>query len=828
MSEFFLVVRYSARLLIREWRRFVLPLVSLTITGVVIMLMLLLTRGGDALIGEKARELQGGDVVIESSTAIDAARILKDAGIVSERSSYQLDFTASVLHNDTASPASFIVIDASYPLYGTITLTEGVFRPLTPGEVLIDTAGAERLGLAIGDMLTFYDTPYRVQGIVAEEPSSLFGGFRFFPRVFMSMEGFGRAALPLELLRIEYRALFNVPDLTESARANLIAYEEKTGVDIDIAGTSGTGFGRSLAIVSEFLIIAVLITVTLGAANVYSSTLSLIRALRKSFAVLLALGMRTRTLISILGVTLGGVVLLGSASGALLSIGLYSVIQEILIQKYAISLPLVTPFFFAGITLLLISITTVSAFIPAIGRLLHIEPKEMLTSAHDTEYEGVPLRTLLTIAFGSLAPLIVLAGTLLEDLTEGALAIGIIALVYISIALLFTLLLSFLYRIRNRFSFLFRSVISHKKSEGLFGIISFTSLFIALTALGTLALTNVSLTRYLEEDLTRTIPTTYVIDVQPSQKDELLASFPDVSLFQSIPARIITIDGRRIQELLDREDPDTDRELGREYNLTARTELLSSETVVSGKWGRGNVGEISVDSEFATRAGIELGSQMTFLIQGFEVKGTVTSMRDTDSRSGLPFFYFVLSPEDIGQFPGVFFGYAYYEDTAQKDLARFLQPRMPNVSVIETEALAPLIKNIVTTLITLVFLITIPPLLIATLLIATLVVSSYTSRRREGGRLQALGAPLSLVRTHYLVETISLTVLGSILAYLTSVGATAFITMTYLGLGRPVLYAHELVLGLGTIILFVGMIGTYLFMRNRMELRELLAYEANQ
>jgi putative ABC transport system permease protein len=303
--------------------------------------------------------------------------------------------------------------------------------------------------------------------------------------------------------------------------------------------------------------------------------------------------------------------------------------------------------------------------------------------------------------------------------------------------------------------------------------------------------------------------------------------FPTLTLFPNIPARIIDIDGRRIQELLAEDSPTIDRELGREYNLTFRNELIESETVVQGVWGNGKPGEISVDAEFAERAGIALGSNITFLIQGFEVTGTVTSMRDTESRSGLPFFYFILSPHDIEKFPSIYFGYGFLDADTGKSLGTFLAQTMPNVSYIETQGLGPLLKTIVTTLVTLVFVITVPPLLIATLLIATLVVSSYASRRREGGRMRALGAPLAFVQKQYLLETVLLTLTASGMAYFTSIVATIVITKYQLSISSVALFDFELVLGLMLIVLLIGMIGLYLFKTDRMPLRELLAYEEN-
>jgi putative ABC transport system permease protein len=374
-------------------------------------------------------------------------------------------------------------------------------------------------------------------------------------------------------------------------------------------------------------------------------------------------------------------------------------------------------------------------------------------------------------------------------------------------------------------SFFFRSIISQKYVDGLFGTVSFTSLFVALTALSTLVLLQVSLERFLVNDLSTTVPSTYVLDVQPSQKDELMNRFPELELFSNVGSRIIAIDSVRIQDELEAGNPDISGELGREFNLTSRNELLPSEQIVQGTWSNGAKGEISVDEEFAKQANIEIGSTVTFLVQGFEVTGIVTSLRSTDSRSGLPFFYFVLSPLDLGNFPSVYFGFSYYDSEKQDELGAFLAQKMPNISVIETQSIGPLLLKIVGTLMVLVFIVTVPPLLIATLLIAMLVVSSYTTRRREGARFRAIGRSHRQVFWHYLVETISITIVASVFAYALGVVVAAGISGMFLKLDSVVLFDGELLAELGLIVLFITSIGLYLYKSDTVALRELLSYE---
>jgi ABC-type antimicrobial peptide transport system permease subunit len=150
---------------------------------------------------------------------------------------------------------------------------------------------------------------------------------------------------------------------------------------------------------------------------------------------------------------------------------------------------------------------------------------------------------------------------------------------------------------------------------------------------------------------------------------------------------------------------------------------------------------------------------------------------------------------------------------------------MPNVSVLETQSFGPLLLRIVGTLLVLIFIVTIPPLSIATLLIAMLVVSSYASRRREGARLRALGMKRRESFWYYLLETVSITAVASLLAYGLGVLVSGLISTYFLELDTIVLFDPELIIGLGLIMFFIVGIALYLYRTDTIQLRELLSYE---
>lgn len=826
MNALKLVSLYSLRIVRRDWRRFVLPLLSLAITSVVLVLILLLTGSGKQLLSDQARELEGGDVVLKGASLIPGAVFFADANVKPERVSEQLSFSGTLQSQSATAPFTIEVVDSEYPLYGAMQLKSGRYEGINKGEILIDESGLKSLGVSVGDTVMFGGVSLRVVDEVVTEPTSLFGGFSFRPKVFMSQSSFKETQIDVQLLRADYTYAAKIPNLTSSMVESIRQTQKSySGVDVTVAGLDQQGLQFGLEVVSNFLVFAVLVTAILAAVNVYASILYLVTIERKSLAVLLALGLTRKKLVYVLGAALLYIVVLANGTGVFAGLAIFNSVQKFVLVNYAITLPDPSLFLYSGISIGLLFLIAMMSFIPAVRKSLELNPKQILIGGNVEVMEKRSYRAFVLVTTSTLIPLVVLSSFLLRSALKGILVITGIAIFYIIVAFVFAFVLRRVYQKRAWASFLFRSIISQKYADGLFGIVSFASLFIALTALCTLTLTQVSLEKFLVNDLSQTVPTTYVLDVQPSQKDLLVEKYPDIQLFSNVRARIISIDETRIQDELKSGNSDVSRELGREFNLTARDSTLKNESITAGVWSEGRKGEISVDEDFAKQANISLGSKIIFSVQGFEVSGTVTSFRSTDSRSGLPFFYFVMSPVDIGPFPGVYFGYAYYEEGIQAELGRFVANTMSNVSVIKTQSIGPLIMQLVGTLTVLVLIVTIPPLLIATLLIATLVVSSYASRRREGARFRALGLSRKKSFWQYIFETLSLTVVASILAYGLSVLISALIGSYFLKLESVVLFDPELLLGLTLIAFFIIGIASFLYKSDTIKLRELLSYE---
>jgi putative ABC transport system permease protein len=811
----------------RSWQQYLLSFFSLALTATLMTLILGMSGSTREYLLTQNKVIVGGDIALESSRPIDTSSLFTALDITPTQASYEQSFTGTLAHGTTSQAVSFRVVDDTFPLYGTVGVSTGTYTTPTEGEILLDRTSAEKLHAQVGDTVTFGTTTYTVSNIVTREPDALFTGFRFLPTVTLSHKGFLRTNIPPTLLRAEHTYRYLLPSLSDATLTALRTKGEEYAFQVRTTDSTGSRLIRGLDTVQQFLIVAVLIATILAMVNVYASTLHLLTTLRRNFAILRALGLSQVQVYMILTIVCSTIIVLATLLGLVSGITLTSALRTYAAEYIGTLLPTLFSIGDAFLVLCVVSATSITASVPVFMRMGRMTPRALLMHEDNVQTTSTNTKTQVIILTSAFIPVIIIAAILLGNLLLGLEVVGGILVVYFLVSHAYRSVLQVLYRTRARYPFSIRSSIAQKKYDGVFGIVSFTSLFIALTAVCTLALTEDSITTYLSRDLGRTLPTVYLLDIQPTQKDALLTLYPHLTLFPNVRARIQSIDALQVQDAIEARVDGVDRELGREFNITYRTTLLASESVVSGDPEIGKPGAFSVEEEFAARAGISLGSTITLLVQGFPITGVVTSLRSADTRSGLPFFYFVLSPDDIAQFPATYFGYAFNTPEEEQQLAGHLARELPNVTLIPTRDASALATELITTLLLIIFIIALPPLILACMLITTLIILTHNARRRDGARLLALGAPLHTIERQYIVETLSTTLVAASAAYVAAILSTWGITTYLLKIDEHGLFNTEVAYTILGIISGVLILGVFLWRSDRRPLARILAYEEN-
>jgi putative ABC transport system permease protein len=824
-----MIYKFSRKIVEKEWKKLLLPFLSVILTATVVSTSFFIIDSAKNFLTEKNKEFLGGDISYQSSSSFELDKLI-DKNLI-DKVSNQITFSGVLNSSSTdkflTTNASFKFVDENFPIYGELKIKEGELVRLKEDEIYIDETIAKGLNSRVGDIVIFNNQNFKVMGIISEDPENLLSGFNFLGKVILDKSAVGFSQIDLNLFKKDFLTKVKVSKpLSKVEIENLksISRENKVRASFDSAGQSGFQFG--LEVVERFLVVAILIICILSLVNIYASVNYLANRLRRSFAILISIGMNIKNVYKILFVVNFLVIFIGTLFGLFFGYYLTSNLLEYVNNNYSLKLNLVSNILEIVVIFLSILLTSIFATIPVLNRLRKVSPKELLSHSGQSENKNTRSNIFIDVFIGIL-PITFLAIYFLESYFYGLLAVSVIVFTYVFVMISYYYFINFIYKYRVNFSFSVKMILAQKKFDGFFGLISFASLFVALTAVYNLSIIRTSLEDYLRQDLARTLPSVYILDIQNSQKENLLSGFPEVTLFPNIRARILQIDDVDIQKKLAEKEVSIDRELGREFNLTYRNYLLPSEVVSSGKFLSDSSGEVSVEKDFAKRANIVIGSKLKFLIQGFTVEVKVTSLREVDTRSGYPFFYFILAPQDIEKYPGTYFGYANLDEQNIEKIATFLGREIPNATLINTSSITKVAENLINLLLVIIFIITIPPLVLSSLLIITILTTLAKERKRDGARLMALGKTHSFVRNYYIVESASTTIIASAFAYLFALLLSNFVIIKYLKIDNLV-YFDFISFYIFIFILFGIIVVSIISWRSgNKSLRDYLNYEEN-
>jgi len=208
------------------------------------------------------------------------------------------------------------------------------------------------------------------------------------------------------------------------------------------------------------------------------------------------------------------------------------------------------------------------------------------------------------------------------------------------------------------------------------------------------------LARELEGGLPDEAPSVFLVDVQPDQWEpirSMLASHGAANI-DSTPvamARLSHVGGQPVRELASARKSERGRArwvLTREQRLTWRADLPETNTLVAGEWFRDDdVPEISLETRFAEDLGAELGTRLTFDMQGVPLEFVVTSLREVDWASFSINFFLIVEPGLLEEAPHSRLASARIDTDGEQPLQDALVSEFRNVTLLR---LRPMLEKV--------------------------------------------------------------------------------------------------------------------------------------
>lgn len=649
--------------LLRQIRFYLLwgSLLSLTITT---LLIVDIFRGSlQSALHRHGRKMLAADVTLSSRNSWSESELekiskLKSSVDASAEASHVVAMLASG-QNSRLSEIHFV--SESYPLAGELTGKDqdekivNIYQHLKANEIWLDANLALTLNARPGDVLRLGKSHFIMKGVIVKDSTQSFRFAGFIPDAYARLETLAAT----QLIRIG------------STQANFIYFATDDPIELkkqinqllpdptlrvqdpqDLERGALRVFGRLF----EFLGLIGLSTLILGWVGVYFLLQRWLQLERAPIGILKCLGFTSREALQHLMTKL---VIITTIAAWVSGVAAYF-IAELIGAKLQSSLPtdFSVSWTFSNFILML-------AVGPLSALMLGILPANALTSqpGMDLTQSYEP-----TTAFKSIwwqGALIFVGIALLAWLqTRSFQVMGIFAAAHVgawALVMFVTWCVTrFLTGIRAQLKSWVAMVtigiwLSRKATVAIFVLLS--ALSIMLTQL--VPHIEKSLIGELQETKNLVRPSLFIVDVQEDQLPDLEAQMQSIGVEESdrapmIRARLLSINEEAVEredanQAMTREQENEMRFRNRGVNLSYRSMLTRGDEITSGKdWSAHSLEppEVSIETSFARRLGIQIGDRLKFDVQGVEITAQVASLREIRWSRFEPGF-FILFPEGV-------------------------------------------------------------------------------------------------------------------------------------------------------------------------------------
>jgi putative ABC transport system permease protein len=274
-----------------------------------------------------------------------------------------------------------------------------------------------------------------------------------------------------------------------------------------------------------------------------------------------------------------------------------------------------------------------------------------------------------------------------------------------------------------------------------------------------------SLGAHIDHERRREAPSFFFVDVQPDQRDEFARLVSERSggaspvLTPVVRARLAGVDGRALTrtavDVRKRRDAEGAGYFTREYALTW-AETPPPGALVRGRWWTPAEAAarpwVSVEDTAARHLGVDIGSRLTFDIQGVSVEAEVMSLRKVDWQSFTTNFFMVLSPGALDGAPAVYVATARVPVAAERPLQDAVVAAFPNVTAIPLRDVLARVAGVLGDIAVAVRLIALFAIATGVVVLVGSLASTRYQRLYESVVLRALGATRGVVARTFAVE----------------------------------------------------------------------------
>lgn len=705
------------------------------------------------LLADRTAQTLGADLIIRDRAPIElepdrteASAALQQAREVSQPSMVFLGAQQQLVSLRAVSP--------NWPLKGKVTDAQDNALPaLKTDQAWVEQRLADQLGLHGDDVLEVGLKQFRVAGVLNQYPGRGNAGFASLaPELIIrldDLEGTGLSEAGARSRHLLYLAGADSP-LNE-----VRAWAQSAGLKADSPGELRPELGNALERAKGLLDLASLSSVILLAAVVFLLGRFQVPDWSYQTAVLRSLGASRSTLWALLGWPWLRDSLLAVGAGGGLAISLQVMLDWWFLPALNVQLPEwrwlpIALSMGAGLSLAL-------ALLPSLYEAAQTPPARIFQhgGADAGASMALPMAWTLIcvlIASGLLGAAWFIVVSSLGVLVVGALLLGLFCLVALRV-------------LANTAAPL--TARGQLAAQPLFSATQAASLGLGLGIIGLLAGLQSQIIAPWQSQLPADAPNRFVINIQPQQQQrfqDLLAEagIDPPRMMPMVRGRLVGLNGIEVRSE-DFSDPDTQRWINRDFNLSSAAALAADNRLIAGRFWEpdSDSSELSVDTYAVERLDLELGSTLTLDFAGERRQYTVTSIREVQWDSLQPNFFLVVPPAVLPQEQATWIT-AYHQPGTESGLDRQLAQLMPNLTILNLDSLIAEIRQITARALLALQVVFGFTLISGGLLVLVMLRASVPQRRRQGAVLRALGLSRQRLRGLLLREYALLGLLASV------------------------------------------------------------------
>jgi putative ABC transport system permease protein len=693
-------------------------------------------------------------------------------------------------------------VGAGYPLRGALTLgrlsPSGVVEPTGPapqggppvGQVWLDAAVLQALGLNVGDSLWLGDALFKIGAVIATEPDRGSGFMSFSPRVMLRESDLAATRLVQPASRVTWRLLVAAAARPNDAKgqtasspaagpermpAFVAALREQVkpmrGVHVETLDDGRPEMRATIDRAGMFLRLVALLAALLSAVVV--ATVSRDFALRRldDCALWRVLGVSQADMVraytaELLVVGLGAS-LLGLAVGA----AFHQVFVYLLADLVRVNLP--WPGIWPAALSVAVGLTLTLGFgLPPLLQLAQVPALRVLR-----RQLGEPRAWSVGVWLAGVMALLVLLTLVVRDAKLAAIALGgILGAVLVLVALAWVVLLGLGRWLRSDAAaqapmsgrLAARALVSQPAAT----LTQVAALSVGLLSLFLLILIRTDLIASWRQATPPDAPNRFVINIQPDQVGDFKQVLKDAKIDRydwcpMIRARLIEINGKAVRPESYPEER-AQRLVDREFNLSASTQPPAHNELLEGRWAAAAPGQFSVEAGLMKTLGLKLGDVMTFDMAGQRTEGRISSVRKVDW-SSMRVNFFVMAPTEVPRDWPVTYISAFKAPPDGK-LDRTLVAQFPNLTVVDITMSLNQVQGVLNQVITAVEFLFLFTLTAGVLVLLAGLWSSRERRAQEWAIMRAMGASRQQLAAVQRLELMGLGMLSGSLAAAAAIG----------------------------------------------------------